>query len=338
MNYYGVLFSSFWDGDTGRAIAAAGGKDAQLVALYLTSCKAATMIGLFPLRIEDIALDIATLTPRQVEAALEVLGRPSIAFAQYDKRTMHIWVRQMAWYRLTLQKGQLSPDDNRAKGTKRLYDNLKPNPFLTPFYEHYRKLIGGLRRRDYDGEIDPPAPMTTISRALKGVPRGSEGASKPGNRSGSVQRSGSERTGDQDQGERAGAADAAIPPLSFNDFRSLFDEGHRSRTGVDAIFKRGDEDKIAPHLAIGRAKLERCIDAFFKTTDDFIIRAGFTVPVFVGQLGALVAQTSEADAERFRAEFPHGLGPGWQDECIALHGGACPSSFAHWQKTQAVSA
>ena len=53
-SYYGVVFPEFWTGPTGRQLREHGGKDAQLLGLYLISNRHTNMLGLYRLRIDDI--------------------------------------------------------------------------------------------------------------------------------------------------------------------------------------------------------------------------------------------------------------------------------------------
>jgi hypothetical protein len=135
-SYYGVVFPEFWTGETGRVIQASGGKDAQLTALYLMSCRYATMIGLYPLPVRDIRHETG-IGQKGLVRAFTVLS--SARFADYDARTEHVWVREMAKFRLGLQVKALESKDNRVLGIQRLYDRLTENPFLEPFFDRYAK-------------------------------------------------------------------------------------------------------------------------------------------------------------------------------------------------------
>lgn len=149
MSQYGILHPEFFGGETGRKIAELGGASAQVLALYLTANKDATMIGLYPIELAVVRARIITLsTPGMVKA----LGALSAAeFADFDAGTNHVWVREMAKFRLNLQDGALDRDDNRVKGVNRMYHALKPNPFLRPFFDRYVKDLHLTRCRDFQG-------------------------------------------------------------------------------------------------------------------------------------------------------------------------------------------
>jgi hypothetical protein len=125
-SHYGIVFPEFWSGETGREIRTHGGKDGQLVGLYLMSAPNATMIGLFALPLRDLKHDTG-IGVKGLVRAFTVLG--GLGFADYDARTEHVWVREMAKFRLGLQKrSPLDPDDKRVTGIQRLYDKLSEKP------------------------------------------------------------------------------------------------------------------------------------------------------------------------------------------------------------------
>lgn len=144
-SYYGIVFPEFWTGLTGKAIRSAG-KDAQIVALYFMTCRYATMIGLYRALVDDIHAETG-IGIKGLGKALDALQR--LGFADYDATTQHVWVREMAKFRLSLQKkSPLDADDNRVKGAQNLYDRLSDNPFLGTFFDRYAKEIRLKHRRE----------------------------------------------------------------------------------------------------------------------------------------------------------------------------------------------
>jgi hypothetical protein len=162
-SYYGVVFPEFWTGETGRVIQASGGKDAQLTALYLMSCRYATMIGLYPLPVRDIRHETG-IGQKGLVRAFTVLA--SARFADYDARTEHVWVREMAKFRLGLQVKALESKDNRVLGIQRLYDRLTENPFLEPFFDRYSKELH-LRGKRRSGRPAEPLLDVVPSKGLR---------------------------------------------------------------------------------------------------------------------------------------------------------------------------
>lgn len=170
-SHYGIVFPEFWTGPTGRAIHRAGGRDAQIVALYLMTCRSATMLGLFQLTFNTLRHE-THLGDRKLVRALEVLGSPTVAFANYDPTSEVVWVREMAKFRLSLGKKPLDRDDKRAIGCQRLYDELVENPFLGRFFDRYHTDLKLKRRREDVGIVDGPndhphgSPLQGASKGL----------------------------------------------------------------------------------------------------------------------------------------------------------------------------
>jgi len=161
MSHYGILLPEFWDGSTGRALAAAGGAQAQLVALYLTSNRDANMIGLYHCRLAIMRERIGTLTTEAIARALAACHEAG--FAEYDLATEHVWVREMAKFRLQLQNGPIHRKDKRATAATRLFDRLDPNPFLLPFFKRYRADLHLSKPRPFKGASKPVTGSVTGS-------------------------------------------------------------------------------------------------------------------------------------------------------------------------------
>ena len=113
MSYYGVVFGSFWDGPTGRAIKRDGGADAQLLGSYLMTAPTANMLGLFFLPVDAIH-DHVAITRLRLVRAFGVLEAED--FAHYDTVTQFAWVVEMARFRCGIKAGQagLKPGDNKV--------------------------------------------------------------------------------------------------------------------------------------------------------------------------------------------------------------------------------
>ena len=139
VSYYGIIFPEFWTGPTGRELRIHGGKEAQLLALYVATNRHANMLGLYHLLIDDVRHE-SGLSLRSIEKAYRSLAAAS--FAEFDAQSAFVWVRQMARFRLGLRNGaHLAPEDNRVVAVNRLYQTLAANPFLGPFYDLNRKLL-----------------------------------------------------------------------------------------------------------------------------------------------------------------------------------------------------
>lgn len=131
MRDYGKISPQFWMGPTGRRLRAHGAP-AQLVALYLTTCPHANMLGLYYLPVMYIAHE----TGLGMEAASAGLaGCIEAGFCCYDPATEMVWVREMAHYQIGRA---LSAADKRCAGAQNEYNALPDNPFLRPFFDLYR--------------------------------------------------------------------------------------------------------------------------------------------------------------------------------------------------------
>lgn len=194
MSQYGVALDGWWEGKTGREVAARGGKDAQILAWYLFKNPDDNMIGLYRTRLVVIRERINTLTMPELLQAFAVLS--VCKFADYDTVSEYVWVRELAHYRLQLYKGAPNAGDNRVKGAQALYFKAQDNPFLESFFRRYRTDLHLLKARRYRG-------------ACSIIGRGLEGASKPvtGN-SNTKQEQVKSVTEDQDQ--RADARQASV--------------------------------------------------------------------------------------------------------------------------------
>lgn len=189
MSAFGVFFDTFFDGETGKAIAEFGGKDAQIVAMYLVKNRDDNMIGLYPINWNIARERIGTLSIRQVERAVVAIGEAK--FADYDVATGYVWVRELARFRLRLDGKPLEEKDKRLIGAQALYTKARSNPFLQPFYERYRRELRLKRPAAFKGE-------------WRQLGRGREGASEVlGSQRSEIRDQGSEAErayqGDQDQ-------------------------------------------------------------------------------------------------------------------------------------------
>jgi hypothetical protein len=200
---YGILLPGYWDGETGRTIGRAGGSTAQLVGLYFTSNPDATMIGLYPAPLAIVQTRLRTLSLAEIQRAVWALGEAG--FADYDVATEHVWIREMAKFRLGLYKGPISKKDNRAQGAIRLFERLLPNPFIRPFYQRYRDELHLPKPRPFKGDwerLGSPLEGASVEGASKPLPSPFQAASKPvtdNSDQRSLSRSQEDHQGDQDQ-------------------------------------------------------------------------------------------------------------------------------------------
>ncbi len=173
MSYYGTVFPEFWTGRTGRELRECGGKDAQLLGLYLITNRHTNMLGLYHLLIDDVKHETG-LSLKAIERGLTVVGTST--FASFDADTAFVWVRQMARFRLGLKNGDdLHPADKRVLAVNRLYQDLDLNPFLGTFYDANKKPLCLRKRREPVTALVVPF---TTTHHMSPLTRGLEGASK----------------------------------------------------------------------------------------------------------------------------------------------------------------
>lgn len=127
---YGKIASTFWTGETGRAIRNMGG-DAQRVALYLLTCPLSNMIGLYYLPIPVICHEVG-ISQQGALKALRSLSEGG--FAYYSESAEHVFVPAMAAHQVD---ERLSPNDNRVKAVAKEWQAMRKSPFYMDFYKRY---------------------------------------------------------------------------------------------------------------------------------------------------------------------------------------------------------
>lgn len=149
----------------------------------------------------------------------------------------------------------------------------------------------------------------------QGVSRGSEEAGAFALRSADGNHAG----GEKKPSVRDGAPTKAL--LSY------FDQQHEARFKTKAHIVGAKDAKLIADLwknrKDSRITVELLIDEFFRSKDPFVERRGFTVPVFIGQVGALLIRLSRQ--QRILDEDAYD----WKAECLKMHGGRCRNSYTH---------
>ncbi len=171
---YGILLSTFFDGNTGMRLQAAGsiGKDALILGAFLSANEWANMIGLYELTFAKLARKLPILKGRPVlTRAFALLGQEQ--FAHYDEETECVWVREMARVRLRLVAGQKISNPRQLTGAQNCYQRAPLNPFLGPFFDRYHVELELKHRRDGGrGSPTGSANGSTTASAI-GSPNGS---------------------------------------------------------------------------------------------------------------------------------------------------------------------
>ncbi len=134
MRRYSCVRPQFWTGSTGRALREAG-RDAQVVALYLITCPAGSMTGVFYLPLPTLCHEVG-ISRQKARAVLARLAQED--FAHYDGATQTIWLPEMARFQIG---ESLAPTDKQVKGLARELEAVKGSPFVRAFYEKYRAVF-----------------------------------------------------------------------------------------------------------------------------------------------------------------------------------------------------
>jgi hypothetical protein len=137
---YSKLFPFYFTGPTGHRIRRYGGRNAQLLGLFLLGNPCATSIGLYhlPRSVIHNGLDIGA---EELPPAFEALRRAD--FALYDYASEYVWVKEMARLRFGLLKRSdcLAKSDTKVILANRLYMRLPDVPFLWGFAQRYRSSL-----------------------------------------------------------------------------------------------------------------------------------------------------------------------------------------------------
>ena len=131
MRDYGKIAPSFWTGETGRQIRAAGFQT-QVVALYLLTCPSANMIGLYYMPLPTLCHE----TGSPSEGASKALRSLSeVGFSHYDAPSEVIWIPEMARFQI----GEtLSPKDKRIVAIVKTAESFRKCRFFQDFYNRYQ--------------------------------------------------------------------------------------------------------------------------------------------------------------------------------------------------------
>ena len=135
MRGYSTVRSTFWTGETGRALRGLPEEKrhlCQTVALYLVTSPHANMIGLYYLPITLLCHEIGC----PFEGASKALrSLYEVNFCDYDIETEMVWVYEMARYQVG---GSLKASDKRVHGIAKEYESLQKNRFLEAFFDRYK--------------------------------------------------------------------------------------------------------------------------------------------------------------------------------------------------------
>jgi hypothetical protein len=126
---YGVIWPSFWTGNTGRQLKFDA--DGRLVATYLMTSPHANIIGVYHCPIQHMAYEIGWPIEGASKGLLKLID---IGFCTFDEATDTVWVHEMAFYQIG---ERLKPLDKRVKHVHRFFDGIVNDHIKRAFFEKY---------------------------------------------------------------------------------------------------------------------------------------------------------------------------------------------------------
>lgn len=164
MSSYGVIWPSFWDSRTGKALVRDvkhGHPEPALLACYLMTCKHANLLGAFAMPLLYITHELG-LPPDKAERSIERLQQ--LDWLLWDGDLEIVWVKEMARIRMNLGKPDPpSSKDNRVVAATRIYESLPSQVIVDGVFARYGKELK-LKRRTLQPRL-PEAPWEAPSEA-----------------------------------------------------------------------------------------------------------------------------------------------------------------------------
>jgi hypothetical protein len=158
MREYGKLEPTFWTRGSGKALR--GHPDAQVVAVYLFSCGASNLIGVYYLPLPTLAHE----TGSPFEGASKGLAMVCAeGIAAYDVEAELVWVPGLAKRSLG---AELKAGDKRLVAVERELDQVGAHPFARAFFEKYGQAFHLRPRPELEALRSPfPSPFEAPSHA-----------------------------------------------------------------------------------------------------------------------------------------------------------------------------
>jgi hypothetical protein len=134
MRAYGSVVPRFWTGGTGKKLR--GHKEAQLVAFWLMTAPATTMVGIFNLALPTLCHETG-LTEDEARAGLAKCEDEG--FAYFDEADELVWVPSLSKIQLgeELKVGSNGKADHRVAGVRRALAPFKHHRFYGEFLKRY---------------------------------------------------------------------------------------------------------------------------------------------------------------------------------------------------------
>jgi len=226
MRNYASISPLFWTKGSGKKLR--GHKEGQIVALYLMSSPATTMVGIFHLSLPTLCHETG-LTAEEASKGLARCSDPDVDLAYWDEDEELVFVPALAKHQIG---ESLKPKDHKIKGVKRALEPFKSHRFYGLFLHKYAKAyrLGEEGASESLARDDVPAPVPDHGPA--GECEGGEPAPPPPKRWVKVPDDW-EPTADHEQLAREHGADYALELANFRDH--TFDT---PRADADAEFRK----------------------------------------------------------------------------------------------------
>ena len=156
---YSKILPTFWQGKSARILRRH--PDAQRLALYLRTCPASNMLGLYALGEAAILGDLG-LTPAALEAAWSVLR--DLGLADYDDDAEVVWLPGEAYIQVA---PQLTARDNRSTGLSNLFRDIPECRFIESAYAAYAGPLGLCRHPTMPPTDSTESPSEAPSEPLR---------------------------------------------------------------------------------------------------------------------------------------------------------------------------
>lgn len=172
MRDYAKVAPTFWMRGSGRKLR--GDADGIVVAMYLLTCPAANMVGLYYVPLVSIAHETG-LGEKRLREALERLS--TAEFAYYDEEAELAWVPNMAAYQIG---DIMKPGDNRRAAVLAELGKLRGHRFVCAFWKVYG-VPYSLGPAPKVAVATPPvaAPAKPLPSPSEGAPEGHQTANEP---------------------------------------------------------------------------------------------------------------------------------------------------------------
>lgn len=168
MRDYGRVAPTFWTRGSGKKLR--GKPQAQVVALYLFTCPASSMIGIYHLALPTMAHEMGMPLDVAERALAEVCA---VGIAQYDPEEELVYLPEGARYQIG---EQLKPGDKRVAGVKAALAQFARHPFAVDFARRY---AADFYLPTPEDDAPPSTPSKPYAPPQEGASKGLGSGSEP---------------------------------------------------------------------------------------------------------------------------------------------------------------